>query len=275
VPECLRTVGGRPGHTGLVPAEDSWAPLAERFVDGHYGTLRGRVRTHVIAAHLRDHLPHSPAALVDVGGGAGNQSVPLAREGYQVTIVDPSEAMLERARARLAAEPAEVARRVRLVQASAEQAREVLGAERFGGVLCHGVIMYVEEPRPFVAALADLAEPGGMISLVAKNAGTLASRPAMEGDWAAALAAFDTDRQVNNLGLDTRADTVEGLASMLADFGVEFVNWYGVRLFTDGWTSPPADAGGEDEAMAVELRASRLDPYRQMSRLFHLIGQRR
>jgi S-adenosylmethionine-dependent methyltransferase len=261
-------------QTGLMPADDVWAPLAGRFVEGHYGTLRGRVRTYVIASHLRHHLPKPPATLVDVGGGGGNQSIPLAHEGYDVTIVDPSEAMLERARARLAGEPGEVAGRVHLVRASAEEARPALGAARFGGVLCHGVIMYVDEPRPFVAALADLAEPGGIVSLVAKNARTLATRPALEGKWAQALAAFDTDRQVNGLGLDTRPDTVEDLTALLAEFGVERVAWYGVRLFTDSWT--PQDPGDADEAQAceVELEASRRDPYRLMSRLFHIIGRR-
>lgn len=258
-----------------MPADDAWAPLAERFVVGHYGTLRGRVRTHVISAHLHDHLPRPPAGLADIGGGAGNQSIPLAREGYRVTIVDPSGAMLDRARDRLAAEPAEVAGRVRLVQAGAAGAREALGGARFAGVLCHGVIMYVGEPRPFVAALADLAEPGGIVSLVAKNARVLAARPALAGNWAEALAAFDTDRQVNGLGVDTRADTVEDLTAMLADYGVQRIAWYGVRLFTDGWTRA-AGEGSEAEAQAceVELRASRRDPYRQMSRLFHIVGRR-
>jgi S-adenosylmethionine-dependent methyltransferase len=254
-------------------ADDPWASRAERFVDVHYGTLRGRVRTYVIGAHLRDHLPPPPARLVDVGGGGGNQSVPLARDGYQVTIVDPSEAMLARAEARLAAEPDGVAGRVRLVRASAEEAREALGGARFAGVLCHGVIMYVDDPRPFVAALAGLAEPGGIVSLVAKNARALATRPALEGNWAGALAAFDTDRQVNGLGLDTRADTVEDLTAMLAGHGVERIAWYGVRLFTDGWTPAQLGAGDDDLALEVELQASRRDPYRQLSRLLHLVGR--
>jgi len=72
---------------------------------------------------------------------------------------------------------------------------------------------------------------------VAKNAAALVTRPALEGNWAEALAAFDTDRQVNGLGLDTRADTVDGLTAMLADSGVEPIAWYGVRLFTD--SRPP------------------------------------
>jgi len=263
---------------GFVAEPDEWAPLVERFADGHYGSLRGQVRTHVIGEHLRAHLSPPPAELVDVGGGAGNQSIPLARLGYQVTIVDPSPAMLQRAADRLAAEPPEVSRNVRLVTGDAETASEVLGGQRFAGVLCHGVIMYVADPGPFTAALAALAAPGGIVSLVAKNARCLAARPALEGRWAEALAAFDpATRQVNGLGLDTRADTVDGLTELLAQAGVRPLAWYGVRLFTDGWTPAQPSAGTSppvDTVFAVELEASRRDPYRQLSRLFHLVGQR-
>lgn len=93
------------------------------------------------------------------------------------------------------------------------------------------------------------------------------------GDWAGALAAFDADRQVNGLGLDTRADTVDGLTAMLAESGVEPIAWYGVRLFTDSWTPAQPGAGAGDQALEVELQASR-DPCRLMSRLFHLVGRR-
>ena len=254
--------------------DDTWAPLADQFLDGHYGSLRGRVRTHVIDRHLHEHLPPSPARLVDVGGGAGHQSLPLAREGYEVTIVDPSPTMLERAEALLGKESAEVARRVQLVQASAEEAPGVLGDGRYAGVLCHGVIMYVDDPRPFVAALADLAQPGAVVSLVAKNADNLAVRPALEGNWAEALVSFDAARQINGLGVDTRGDSLEGLTQMLADVGVERVAWYGVRLFTDGWAPNRPANDPESTVLAVELEASRRDPYRLMSRLFHLVGVR-
>jgi S-adenosylmethionine-dependent methyltransferase len=263
----------RGGHDGRV-SEDRWAPLADRFVDGHYGSLRGRVRTYVIDQHLRQHMPAPPAAVVDIGGGAGHQVLSLARDGYEVTIVDPSRAMLTRARELMSVERDEVRDRVSFVQAAGEDAPDVLAGRRFAGVLCHGVLMYLDDPAPLVAALAQLADDGGVVSIAAKNRSCLAVRPALAGRWIEALAAFDTDRQVNGLDLDTRADTVDGLSGLLTDNDVEPVAWYGVRLFTDGWTTdrPPLDA--EDGVLAVELEASRRDPYRQLSRLFHLVGVR-
>ena len=255
--------------------EDIWAPLAEQFVGGHYGSLRGRVRTHVINAHLRTHLPPAPLSVVDVGGGAGHQAVPLARAGYDVTIVDPSPAMLVRAERLIAGEPADVARRISLVEVCGEDAPAKFGGQRFGAVLCHGVIMYLEDPSPMIAALSELADTHAIVSIVAKNADVLASRPALAGDWAAALDAFDADRQINGLGLETRGDRIDDLSATLTKRQIDPIAWYGVRLFTDGWTPDRPAIGLEEPVMAVELEASRRDPYRQLSRLFHLLGRRR
>ena len=256
------------------PTEDDWAPLAERFVDHHYSSLRGRVRTHVIFEHLRQHLGHPPQRLVDVGGGAGNQSVPLAQVGHEVTILDPSPAMLERAAKRLEAEDPTTAARVQLVEAAGEDAPEALGGATFDAVLCHGVLMYLDEPEPLVHSLCQLAGPAGLVSIVAKNVEVMALRHAQEGDWAAAIAAFDSERQLNGLGVDTRGDRVDHLSALLSRRGIEPVDWYGVRLFTDGWSPDRAATDPEDLLLEAELIASQRDPYRQMSRLFHLIGRR-
>jgi SAM-dependent methyltransferase len=253
--------------------KDAWAALADPFVDGAYATVKGRVRTFVLHQQLLRHLPAPPARVLDVGGGAGHQSLPLARLGYDVTILDPSAAMLAKAKQRLDAEPEAVRRRVRLVEATGEDAPEVLHGATYDAVLCHGVLMYLPRPERLVEALCRCAAPEGIVSIMALNAQTLAVRPALDHRWADALAAFDASAEVGVLGVDTRADTVDGLSDLLRGCGVEPAAWYGVWLFSD-WLELPSESTDVDAVAAVELEASLRDPYRQLSRVFHLVGRR-
>jgi S-adenosylmethionine-dependent methyltransferase len=254
-------------------ADDAWAALADAFVEDAYASVKGRVRTFVLHQQLLRHLPRLPATVLDVGGGAGHQSLPLARIGFDVTVLDPSTAMLAKAELRLRAEPEDVRRRVRLIEAPGERADMATAGQRFNVVLCHGVLMYLDKPEPVVGALCRCVEPGGLVSVMALNARTLAIRPALEHRWAAALAAFDAGSEVGALGMDTRGDTVEGLSELLRAAGVEPLQWYGVWLFSD-WMQLPVDTTDIVAVADVELEASLRDPYRSLSRVFHLVGRR-
>ena len=112
---------GRRRYLGAV-SDDTWASLADQFVDGAYASVKGRVRTYVMHRQLLEHLPAAPAAVLDVGGGAGNQSFPLAQAGYDVTLLDPSQAMLDKATERLERLPEDAQRRVTLLPADGENA---------------------------------------------------------------------------------------------------------------------------------------------------------
>ena len=102
--------------------DDTWAGLADTFADQAYASVKGLVRTYVLHQQLLEHLPEPPATVLDVGGGAGHQSFPLAQAGYDVTLLDPSPAMLAKAQQRLQGLPAEAQRRVTLLQADGENA---------------------------------------------------------------------------------------------------------------------------------------------------------
>jgi len=260
-------------------SDDTWAALADQFVDGAYASVKGYVRTYVLHQQLLEHLPAPPAPVLDVGGGAGNQSFPLAQAGYDITLLDSSPAMLDKARQRLAQLPDEVQRRVTLVQAAGEHADESVDGRRFAGVLCHGVLGYLEEPNPLVTQLCRCAAAGGVVSIMTANAKTLAVRPALERRWEDALAAFDATREIGVLGVPGRADTVEDLSELMRVEEVEPLRWYGVWLFVDwlefsGVELDPDDAEQLAATAAVELEASRRDPYRQLSRVFHLLGRK-
>ena len=258
---------------------DTWAGLADKFADEAYASVKGHVRTYVLHHQLLENLPEPPDAVLDVGGGAGHQSFPLAQAGYDVTLLDPSPAMLDKAQQRLQRLPAEARRRVTLVQADGENADEATGGRRFAAVLCHGVLGYLEQPEPLVSQLCRCAAAGGVVSIMTGNAKTMAVRPALERRWDDALAAFDARAEIGVLGVPGRADTVEELSDLMQSRGVEPLRWYGVWLFVDwlefsGAVLDPSDSKQVAATAAVELEASRRDPYRQLSRVFHLLGRK-
>jgi S-adenosylmethionine-dependent methyltransferase len=265
-------------YLGVV-SDDIWASLADQFADEAYASVKGLVRTYVLHQQLLDHLPAPPASVLDVGGGAGHQSFPLAQVGYDVTLLDPSAAMLDKARQRLARLPDDVRRRVTLLAADGENADEAVRGERFDAVLCHGVLGYLDEPEPLVDQLCRCTAAGGVVSIMTGNARTMAVRPALERRWDDALAAFDARTEIGVLGVPGRADTVDELSELMRSRGVEPLRWYGVWLFVDwlefsGAELDPGDSAQVAATAAVELEASRRDPYRQLSRVFHLVGRK-
>jgi S-adenosylmethionine-dependent methyltransferase len=259
--------------------DDLWAGLADQFADEAYASVKGQVRTYVLHQQLLEHLPPPPAPVLDVGGGAGHQSFPLAQAGYNLTLLDPSLAMLDKAQQRLQRLPTAVQRRVTLLQADGEHADQAVDGRQFAAVLCHGVLGYLEQPEPLVNQLCRCAADGGIVSIMTGNAKAMAVRPALERRWDDALASFDARTEIGVLGVPSRADTVEELSELLRSRGVEPLRWYGVWLFVDwlefsGTELDPSDATQVAATAAVELEASRKDPYRQLSRVFHLVGRK-
>ena len=212
--------------------------------------------------------------VLDVGMGQGTQALRLARAGHQVTGVEQEPTMLATARQALSAQPPGVQERVRIVESDGRDTGVHFLPGSFDVVLCHGVLMYVEEPDPLLAGLARMLAPGGLLSLLVRNGDALAMRPGLYGDWAGALAAFDTTDYRNRLGLDVRADRLAALTATLAGIGAPLHTWYGVRVFTDTAADDAPLPTDLETLLTVEERAGRTDPYRRVAALLHLCGVR-
>ncbi|MFJ1702207.1 class I SAM-dependent methyltransferase [Kitasatospora sp. NPDC088346] len=212
--------------------------------------------------------------VLDVGCGQGTQALRLARAGHLVTALDPDPVVLGAAQAALAAEPDEVRARVRLHTGDGHHCGRWFGPRSFDVVLCHDVLRYLSDPDPMLASLARVLAPGGVLSLVVRNADALAMRPGLTGDWRTALQSFESTRYTNRLGLSARADRLADLAVTLAEVSVPLRHWYGVRVFTD--TTPdhaaPVDGRQLAQLLDAEERAGRQDPYRQVAALLHVFG---
>jgi SAM-dependent methyltransferase len=212
--------------------------------------------------------------VLDVGMGQGTQALRLARAGHQVTGVEQDPKMVAAAREALSDEPEGIRERVRIVEGDGRDTGVHFLPGSFDVVLCHGVLMYVEEPDPLLAGLARMLAHGGLLSLLVRNADALAMRPGLSGDWPAALAAFDTVSYTNRLGLDVRADRLKTLTATLAGIAAPLHAWYGVRVFTDTATDGARIPADVETLLAAEERAGRTDPYRGVAALLHLCGVR-
>jgi SAM-dependent methyltransferase len=287
-PAVGQAVGGGPGYgSAPPPGSGGFSAGAGNWLAG-LGGLRNTVRQELLSRQLDEQLtavfPHPSGAharhrlrVLDIGPGQGTQALRLARAGHVVTGLESDPVMLSALREAVATEPPEVRERLAVLRGDGRETGRHFGPACFDVVLCHGVLMYVPDPEPMLAALARVLAPGGLLSLLVRNGDALAMRPGLLGDWPTAVDAFDSDAYTNRLGLATRADRREPLTATLAGIGVPLRAWYGVRVFTDAASDrarAPQDPRELGLLLEAEERAGRSDPYRGVAALLHLCGVR-
>ncbi|GAB3120831.1 methyltransferase domain-containing protein [Streptomyces calidiresistens] len=234
---------------------------------------RGLLRHELVAHRVLTELGGKPVRVLDVGCGDGEMVLRLATAGHHVTGAEVSAEMLGRAEEKLAA--AGVADRVRLVEADIYDLP--FEGEVFDAVVCHGVVMYLPDSTEPVSNLARLVAPGGLLSILTKNALAVGVREALRGEYDSALAQIESGQatSMGNLGYVTRGDTPEHLDQLARDNGLTPLPWQGVRIFHDhypkNWHPEPEVFA---EALAVEWAASSRSPYRELGRLVHTVARR-
>ncbi|MFD9700279.1 class I SAM-dependent methyltransferase [Lentzea sp. NPDC059081] len=246
--------------SGFAAGEETWR--------ARLGTLRQVVRQELVSRQLAAHLPAAPARVLDVGCGQGTQLVRLARAGHDVTGLDSSRTLLDDLERSLGGV------RARTVHGDLAHLGSLFGAGSFDVVLCHGVLMYFDDPAPVLADLVRLVAPGGLLSLLVRNGDALAMRPGLRGDWDAARRAFDDPGYANRIGVTARADRLDDLVGALTARRMRVQAWYGVRVFTDTAAddAPLPDAHELEALLASEERAGATDPYRRVSALTHVVA---
>lgn len=255
------------------------------------GAVRELLREELLSRQLDEQIvARYPVGrrlrILDVGTGRGLQALRLARAGHAITGLESGPELLTAAREALAAEPAGIQERVRLIEGDSRETGAHFAPGSFDVVLCHGVLMSSPEPDAVLAGLARVLAPGGLLSLVVRNADALALGPGLAGDWAGALSALDPDTTAftdERTGRALRADRLDALTATLAGIAAPLHVWYGVQVFSewaDDTTLPVVAEGARDRSpdlerlLATEDRAGRTDPYRRTAALLHLCGVR-
>jgi SAM-dependent methyltransferase len=191
-------------------------------------------------------------------------AVPLGAGGYDVTVLDPSSAMLSLARRHAEDAGADV----RLIEGAVEQIG-ALAPGPFDAICCHAVLMYLDDPAAHLAAMRRAAVSGATLSLLEKNRLGLAMRPGLRGDYTEALRVLDDPVATGNLGIVNRSRSVQEWEELLTATGWRLDSWVGIRLFSD--LAPDALSDAEyDRLLTLERAAGEREPYRSAARLVHL-----
>lgn len=142
-------------------ASEWWDPNGKFAPLHRLGPSRMAFLRDTIAAHFGRSLPAmKPLAglrLLDIGCGGGLVAEPLARLGASVTAIDPAADNIEAARSHAASQRLEIDYR----NIMAETLRDE-GAT-FDAVMCLEVVEHVPDPAAFLALVAGLVRPGGLL----------------------------------------------------------------------------------------------------------------
>ncbi len=228
----------------------------------------------------RDH-PGRPPQVVDVGGGSGAWSVPLAAAGCEVTVVDASPNALATLQRR--AGEAGVSERISAVQGDVDALTEFVAPASADLVLGHGLLEVVDDAASAARALAGAARPGGAVSILVagRHAAVLARALAGRLGQASAVLSDPSGRWGALDPLHRRLD-VPGLRSLLEDTGllrVERLHGDGVfEAFLPGSGLPGAvgasGSGALDELAALEVAAAADPALLAVAARLHAIARR-
>ncbi len=109
---------------------------------------------------LKNWLPSTPAAILDVGCGTGSLSVVLAELGHQVTGIDLAPAMIALAQAKAAAHGSSIAFHVMDAAVSQFLPRQ------FDMIICRHLLWALPEPAQVLQRWTDLLRRNGRLMLI-------------------------------------------------------------------------------------------------------------
>lgn len=139
----------------MKPSDAGWRAIASIYGDEREASsFNALLLDHRLQTWLP--APQPGMTLLDHGAGTGTSSIALARQGWSVTAVEPTSAMAERFRHRLAASGAPPVTLLEDIDARTFQGR-------FDAVLSMNVLDHVRDAGALVRDLAGMTAEGGTL----------------------------------------------------------------------------------------------------------------
>ncbi len=243
--------------------------LASRFARTIYATPRGRIRLAALAQDFADlNIPLAQASVLDIGGGQGQFSLQLARQGATVHLCDISAEMLRLAQDQFAA----AGFPLHSQQCALQQVADYFPAT-YDIVLNHAVLEWLEDPMAALPILAQQVKPGGWLSLMFYNRDGHIWRQLMNGSFSDPLRTSARLRDEGNAPQHPlNPDLVE---QQLNALGFSVQRWRGIRCLYDHLAQKIRDREGEEAVTRADLEYGTQEPFRRLGRYVHFLAQKK
>jgi S-adenosylmethionine-dependent methyltransferase len=144
--------------------DNNYDRLADEYDKTYHFGPRAKIRNLIIFSTLDKLLQEEPKKVLDAGGGTGFFSIPYAKKGHQVVVLDISERMLEKAVEN--AKKNGALTNVRTVRGSMDNLE--FPDHYFDVILCHLAFGYTE-PSKTLSEFHRVLTQGGYLSLTVAN----------------------------------------------------------------------------------------------------------
>jgi S-adenosylmethionine-dependent methyltransferase len=235
-----------------------------------------KLKTELGLSNLRKHLPGKSLRILDAGGGSGFDSIPLAREGHQIDLMDYSAEMLKVAQKDVERE--DLQDRIRLHQADISRLDRIFPRPEFDAVICHNVLQFIGDPQNLLPQMAKILAPGGILSLISGNRYTIPYRTAFY--------AKDLDQAYRQIGsrnyqhfffnTEVTEYSADEVREMLPGAGLAFEAHYGIRCLADYWGDNETKLRPEvwEKIVRLEYALTDKQPYNLMARFWQIIARK-
>jgi S-adenosylmethionine-dependent methyltransferase len=260
-----------------VKGENRFESDASRYA-AYLETPEGRLRGELTFANLQDFLP-PPSGIkslsaLDLGCGTGAAAVRLTRLGFQVTLLDSSQAMLEIAQR--AALEADVSDQVTVQHGDAAILSSLFNVRSFDVILCHNLLEYADDPGAVLCGAAALLRDSSAILsiLVRSQAGEVLKAAIQTGDLAAAEDALTSEWAQESLyGGKVRLFTSDKMRDMLKAASVKVIAERGVRIISDYLPSKISRGEEYERILELERKLGRRPEFAASARYAHFLAR--
>lgn len=177
---------------GMSDVAKRYDALAADYEETFQSGFREKIQNDIVFSTLKEFLDARKCRILDVGGGTGFYSIPLAVQGHDVVILDLSRKMLSIAESK--AKKLGVANRVNIMLSGMENVEQP--DESFDVVLCHLALCYVDDPTKALTEFSRVLRSNGILSLIAENEMFFSIAEAFKGNILEALERFKQERLV-------------------------------------------------------------------------------